>query len=456
MTDPLWTYDELCSLFDCVGDTGSASDVTGVSIDTRTLQAGDLFVALDAREDGTALGRDGHDFAGKAQSAGAAAVMTHKPLDLALPQLSVEDTHAGLTQLGLAARQRHQGRAIAITGSSGKTTLRVWLETLLAFFGSPHASAGSYNNHWGVPLSLARMPAASEFGVFEVGTNHPGEIAPLSRLVAPDIAVLLNVLPAHIGNFPDMQALTREKLSIADGLRSGGLLVLPASLADLAPGQVDLLTFGAGGDVDGDIKPSAAGARVSLKTSGKASGASLDLQIPFQGEHRLQSVLAAVAVLRALNLDPLAAAQLFSELPLPDGRGKTEVINGIILIDDSYNANPASMKHAVNTLKAVKPTGRCLALLGEMQELGEAGRRAHLDIAEHCQQLDGVYSFGKGFADVDFGANHLGHSGDVDQFDLAAFCKTLDAGDRVLVKGSNQVFWVNGFAEKLRQALSRL
>lgn len=461
-------------LFHCEGDLG---DVTGISIDTRTLKPGDLFVALDTRAEG---GRDGHEFIDRAYAAGAAAIMVNQEqAPKTLPQLQVHDTSEGLRQLGRAGRQRLAGRTIAITGSSGKTTLRAWLEMILASIGPTHASVGSYNNHWGVPLSLARMSADSDYGVFEVGTNHPGEISPLSRQVAPDIAVLLNVLPAHIGNFPSFGALVQEKLSIADGLRSGGTLVLPIGLADQAPAGVKLVTFGpntgarrgnvdpgngdsrsvhggnaksgveVAGQVTGSITPEGDGARVLASVEGE----SIELQIPFHGEHRLQSVLATLAVLRSLDIDPKAVSQLFNELPLPDGRGRAEVINGITLIDDSYNANPVSMQHALDSLMAARVAGRRLALLGEMQELGEAGARAHLDVAASCRSLDGVYAFGDGFAGVAFGACLQGHWDHVDQFDLAAFCRTLRPGDWLLVKGSNQVFWVNVFVNRLREVL---
>lgn len=448
----IWTFDDLAGLFDFrlpPDRTGSSlAGVSGISIDTRSLVQGDLFIAIDNATEG---GRDGHLFVREAIDRGAGALMVSREVTATVPTLHVADTRAGLWRLGEASRRRYRGKLVGITGSSGKTTLRAWLEKLLAPFGRIHASTGSYNNSLGVPLSLAKMPADGDMGVFEIGTNHPGEIAPLAKLLAPDVAVLLNVLPAHIGNFTDMGALLAEKLSISEGLTTAGVMVLPTSLADSLPGDIKRMTFGVGGDVDGKMKPNSAGATLSISMGDVRFG----LDIPFGGQHRLVSALACVAVLRCLALDPRLVKDVFSKLPLPDGRGRIERVGGITVIDDSYNANPVSMALAIESLKASEEGGRKIALLGEMLELGHAGPAAHLEVASACSDLDRVYSFGEGFAGVDFGPGHKAHVASADRFDTGAFSRSLEPGDTVLVKGSNRVFWRSRFVQKLLDQLEK-
>ncbi len=445
MKTPLWHGAELASLFE---QESFAADVTGISIDTRTLQPGDLFVALSG-DPGPRFGggepnaRDGHDFVAQAIAAGAAGVMVHRDMNLEVPVLRVSDTLDGLWQLGQCARLRFQGRVVALTGSSGKTTLRSWFEHVLRNAGSCHASTGSLNNHWGVPLSLARMPYDRDYAVLEVGTNHPGEIAPLSELVSPDVSVLLNVLPAHIGNFENLDALTEEKLSIASGLNDDGLLVLPQSLKSRSPWP-RTLTFGdADADVWAEAEAKGAGTSLQINVNGERFNASL----PFLGKERVQSALALVAALRALAVDLGQVLPALLDLPLPIGRGNVTEKAGVVIVDDSYNANPGSMAMSLHSFAMLKAR-RKIAFLGEMLELGAETERYHQDMAAQASGLDQVYSFGQGFSGCHFASPSVHHS-NVSEFPLESFVAELREGDAVLVKGSNKVFWQRDFVQKL-------
>jgi len=436
MTTPLWRSTELANLF----DQEFEADITGVSIDTRTLQPGDLFIAL-------ADVRDGHDFVEQAVSAGAAAVMVHRDVEDAVPQLRVADTLEGLWQLGRGARQRFEGRVVALTGSSGKTTLRSWFEHVLAGAGSCHASTGSLNNHWGVPLSLARMPRDSDYAVLEVGTNHPGEIAPLSGLVSPHVSLLLNVLPAHIGNFDGLDALTEEKLSIAAGLSEGGTFVVPRALQERSHWP-DMICFGeAGADVTAEIHPRNLGTNLDLNVLGQ----SFEAFLPFHGRERVESTLALVAVLNALGVDLGRVLPRLADLPLPEGRGNLHQEAGVVVVDDSYNANPGSMSMSLRSFAHLQ-AGRKFALLGEMLELGDDAGRYHQEIARETVGLEQLFSFGEGFEACEFKSPRT-HYAAVADFPLAEFVAGLKEGDAVLVKGSNRVFWVHGFVRELISAL---
>lgn len=452
MTAPLWRSDELAGLF---GPDTVAADVSGVSIDTRTLHPGDLFVALSG-DPGPGFGdrnpnaRDGHDFINQAIAAGAAALMVHRDGNYGVPVIPVADTLDGLWQLGAGARRRFGGQTVALTGSSGKTTLRAWLEHILNPSGRCHASTGSLNNHWGVPLSLARMPADCDYAILEVGTNHPGEIAPLAELVSPDVALLLNVLPAHIGNFDSLDALTEEKLSIAAGLKAGGRLVLPYRLRDHSRWP-DMITFGPeGADVTAAVREDDRGTRLFISVFGDRYECSL----PFRGAERVESALAVVALLAALEVDPGQALPLLADLPLPEGRGREYRVAGILLVDDSYNANPGSMSMSLRDFSR-QPGNRKYAFLGEMLELGEDAARYHQEIAGGARGIDQVYSFGAGFAGCAF-ASPGQHYATLADFPLEGFVAQLEPGDCILVKGSNKVFWQKGFVRRLLAALEGL
>lgn len=453
MTKPLWRWPELCRALGVPEVAGP--DVTGISIDTRSAASGDLFIALAGdpgpRFGGGGGGRDGHDFLGAAEAAGVAGALVRHGAATSLAKLEVTDTLDGLWALGRAARERVDAAVIAVTGSAGKTTARQWLETILMAQANAHASTGSLNNHWGVPLSLTRMPADVRFGVFEIGTNHPGEIAPLSRLVGPDVSILLNVLPAHIGNFDNLDALRVEKLSIEAGLRERGTLIVPEEL-DLSGALTrNVLTFGQtrGANIFGKARYSGGGADVTVRIGGR----SWDYRLSLPGEHRVLTSLAVFGGLFAIDADLDRALPVFERLTVPKGRGNASRVGDITVIDDSYNANPVSMRLALEVLAAEE--GRRIAILGEMLELGSESHGMHMDIAAACRGLDGVITVGDGFRDLGaaLGNCHWEHVDSADDIDLDDLKSRLDGPATLLVKGSNKVFWTRGFVDRLTASL---
>jgi UDP-N-acetylmuramoyl-tripeptide--D-alanyl-D-alanine ligase len=448
---PLWTWQELAAL----GQVSIADgpDIQGVCIDSRQVKQGDLFIALSG-DPGPKFNasienpRDGHDFIESAVKGGATAVLLSNPvlsspeLSAGVPYIQVGDTLDWLWALGRAARERCNGKCIAITGSAGKTTARSWLMQCLEEQFQVHGSIGSLNNHWGVPLSLARMHRDTEIGVFEIGTNHPGEISPLSKLVSPSLSVLLNVLPAHIGNFPSMEALEKEKRSIADGLASEGLLVLPIELASNDPRQV---TFGLSpeADVAGTYTVAEDGWRV-LATIGDDSFA---YTLRSSGEHQVLTSLAVLAACYALGADLRAVCNKLAALSSPEGRGNEWRFDGVTVIDDSYNANPVSMQYALDSLRE-KP-GRKIAILGQINELGDEASAYHKEISACFSDFDRVLTVGDAFAATP-GNEHYASAADIS---LARLAADLEPGDTVLIKGSNTIFWKQGFVKALVSVL---
>ncbi|MEQ8783453.1 MAG: UDP-N-acetylmuramoyl-tripeptide--D-alanyl-D-alanine ligase [Roseibium album] len=444
----LWRWPELCRALGVPVVDGP--DVGGIAIDSRRVRPGDLFFALrgdpgprftpSQRSD-----RDGHDFIDAAIAAGAVGVVAADGRPREAPQLQVEDTVDALWALGAAARGRLHCPIVAVTGSSGKTTVKGFLAAALDAFAAP----GSLNNHLGVPLSLASTPRDASAAVYEIGTNHEGEIAPLSRLVRPDVAVVLNVHPAHRENFPSMAALTREKLSIHEGLEAEGVLVLEESLdAGRLPETLRIERFGRGDQVCVRL--------LGVQGGGAdyaVAGERLSARVPGGGEHRALSLAAVLCVLHVLGRDPSDAAALPDTLIVP-GRGQ-ELRGRITLIDDSYNANPESMKAALIALRA-RPERRRYALLGEMLELGEEGPAFHRALAAFTEGLDGVFCIGEGMRAL-FDAlppeRRMLWQAAADEALTAALQGTLEEGDVLLVKGSNRVFWVRGYVKLLTDQL---
>lgn len=476
---PLWLWQDLQQALN-LKDLPQSSDlaqagepvIEGIAFDSRKAQPQDLFVALPGdpgpgysvsqRSD-----RDGHHFIEAAVSNGAVAALTHDGVARDLPQLAVADTLAGLQQLAGYRRDQAQAQRIAITGSSGKTTAKTLLSAALdvaAGAGATHASQGSFNNHLGVPLSLATMPISSSYGVFEVGTNHPGEIAPLSRLVAPQVAVLLNVHSAHAGNFADADALRLEKCAIAEGLSNNGTLVVN-DLVELPPAitaRSNLIRFGETSAAHVQLLGLSQQAN-ETRANYRVFGQALSARVPGGGKHRAQTLGAVLAVLHALDVDLACATELPDAL-VPKGRGSLVRIQGRTLLDDSYNANPQSMRA---TLKALvdddQHKARRYALLGEMLELGNETATAHASLAEYCRQLDGVWLVGAAMQEL---AKHLsaeqclGHWVDIQSAAAASevlegIAKLLQPEDVLLVKGSQRIFWQQNFVGQLTERLSR-
>jgi UDP-N-acetylmuramoyl-tripeptide--D-alanyl-D-alanine ligase len=446
----LWRWPELCVAVGVPEIAGP--DVTGVEIDSRLVREGDLFVALPG-DPGPRFNpshrstRDGHDFITDAVANGAIGALTHDGRARDIPQLQVADTLDALWSIGGAARQRLACPVVAVTGSSGKTTAKTFLAAALDAF----ATEGSFNNHLGVPLSLARTPRGATAAVYEIGTNHPGEIAPLAALVRPDVALVLNVHPAHRENFPDLDALRQEKLSIHRGLPDRGVLVVEESLdvSGIAPSIV-VRRFGRGPGAHVQLlEDSGTYARVRVGSH------VLDVRVPGGGTHRAMTLAGVLCVLDALGIDPARGASLADAL-VPAGRGRRLQIAGLTVIDDSYNANPASMAAALTALGA-EPEGRRFALLGEMLELGPDGPAYHRGLAPQCTGLDGVWCVGEGMRPL---ADALQAHGPAVTWRAAADDALLDtlatelrAGDVLLVKGSNRVFWASDFATRLVRRL---
>ncbi|MEO0381491.1 MAG: UDP-N-acetylmuramoyl-tripeptide--D-alanyl-D-alanine ligase [Pseudomonadota bacterium] len=429
----------------------------GVSIDTRTLVPGDLFVALTDM-------RDGHDFVAQALEKGAAAALVSRLPDgvaADAPLLVVEDVLAGLEALGIAARARTGAKVAAVTGSVGKTSTKEMLRAMLSDQGKTHASVASYNNHWGVPLTLARMPKDTEFAVIEIGMNHPGEIAPLTRMARPDVAMVTTVAAAHLEAFDSVASIALEKAAIFEGVPVGGVAVINADFdhaAILMAKAVDCklreIEFGEHGfqfkllqvDVHAD----------TTVIQADADGTPLLFKIATPGRHFAMNGLGALAVVQALGADLALAAQSLGRWTPYQGRGVRErIVLDLVdtdltldLIDDSYNANPTSMAAALEVLAVSEVTdgsgrvskGRRIAFVGDMKELGDDAKAMHAGLAHlpAMQSVDVVHCIGPEMrALYDLLPEHqrgLWVASSEEMLEQLRGC--LDAGDVVLAKGS--------------------
>ena len=436
---PLWTSDEIVA---AVGGAlhGAAFAATGVTFDTRELQPGDLFVALAGE-------RDGHDFAAAAFAKGAAGALVSRPVEGG-PFVQVADTLRGLEALGAAARDRAPARRIAVTGSVGKTSVTQALLAALRLAGPAHGSVKSFNNHIGVPLTLARMPRETRYAVFEIGMNHAGEIGPLSRLVRPHVAVITNVGPVHIENFADGEAgVARAKAEIFEGVEPGGVAVLDAdgawfgalSAAGGAAGA-RVVTFGSK-DGDASLLPSPieGEGRVRALLHGRA----LDFPVAQTGAHWGKNALVVLLALEAVGAPVEAGIEALATLAPLAGRGAQRRValgdGAFTLIDESYNANPISMRAAMDTLG--RRAGRKLAVLTDMLELGSDAEAMHAALAEPLAAagVDRVFTAGllmRALHDALPPERRGGWA-----TDAAALAPTVVAalrdGDVVMVKGSN-------------------
>ena len=432
-------------------------DSTGVSIDTRTLKPGDLFVALKDV-------RDGHEFVADAfQKGAAAALVAHVPddLDADASLLIVEDVLAALEKLGAAARARSNATVIAVTGSAGKTSTKDMLDHVLARQGLTHAAEASYNNHWGVPLTLARMPAETDYAIIEIGMNHPGEIAPLARLARPHVAIITTVAAAHLEAFGSIADIAREKASIFEGLEPGGTALFNADietasiLAKIARAHADrLVGFGAVPAAElhaGDLRLSDAGTVVR----GKFRGAPFLFKVGAPGRHFAMNALAVYGAAIVAGADADVAACDIGQWTPPAGRGQREILQldpvedlTAELIDDAFNANPASMGAALWVLSVVTPKdrvgliekGRRIAVLGDMLELGPTETTLHAGLADHpaMAAVDRVDCVGPRMQALYSALPEEKRGRWVAKAEeLALDAHTLvDAGDVVLVKGS--------------------
>ena len=424
----------------------------GVSIDTRTLVAGDLFVALKGDNN------DGHDHVARAFEKGAAAALVDEAHAAALkavePLYIVHDTLRALENLGRAARARSGARVIAVTGSVGKTGVKEALKLVLSRAGATHASAASYNNHWGVPLTLARMPAATRFGVFEIGMNHAGEITPLVGMVRPHVAVVTTIAPVHLEYFGSLDAIAEAKAEIFSGLEPGGTAIVNRDIAqyDLllsrakASPAVDVLSFGEHEGADArllDYSPAPEGSLVRATFRGRE----LTYRVAAAGKHMAANSLAVLLTASAAGADIEAMARALGEFEAPTGRGQQSRLPAgaglFTLIDESYNANPASMRAALAILGAadIPARGRRIAVLGDMLELGAESARLHVELAEAiaANRIDIVFAAGpamRALRDA-LPAETRGAWADKSADIEDRVLDYIAAGDVVMVKGSN-------------------
>jgi UDP-N-acetylmuramoyl-tripeptide--D-alanyl-D-alanine ligase len=451
----LWSSAEIAA---ATGGIANAEfQAAGVEMDSRDVRPGDLFVALK----GEAM--DGHRFIAAAFAKGAIAAIVDRPVDF--PHVLVADTTAALHALAHAARARSAAVRIAVTGSVGKTGVKEAIFACLdrASRGAAHRSVRSYNNHVGVPLSLARLPARAKFGVFEMGMNHAGEIAPLTAHVRPHVALITTIAPAHIENLGSLEAIADEKAQIVTGLMPGGTAIIPADsewamrMADHARALGHkVITFGRARDADVrllDAIPATGGAG-SLVTA-DLGDIRLCYTIAEPGDHWIANSLGVIAAVRAAGGDLASAGLALAEMGGLKGRGARHTLTvaggTMLLIDESYNANPASMRATLKAL-AQTPAARRIAVLGSMKELGDFSEGFHRQLAEPLTEAGVAHAIlvgdemralaaelGKGAGDLLGKGVSFAHCQSPDEAFAALGEFGLRAGDAVLVKGSNSV-----------------
>ncbi|MDX6805598.1 UDP-N-acetylmuramoylalanyl-D-glutamyl-2,6-diaminopimelate--D-alanyl-D-alanine ligase [Terrihabitans rhizophilus] len=403
MSEALWSGQEVRAALDGQARGDLPDAVTGVSIDSRTLTSGEAFFAITGDK------MDGHRFVAQALGNGAAlAVVEEGKLDGlgdAAPLLVVPDALRALEALGRAARARTAGKVIAVTGSVGKTGTKEMLRAALGGQGSVHASAASFNNHWGVPLTLARLPRDTEYGVFEIGMNHAGEITPLVGMVRPHVAIITNVEPVHFEYFGSVEAIADAKAEIFTGVVPGGVAVLNADNPQFgrlctAARQIDveIRSFGVAPDADARLLTvSTLPDRSIVTASIMSEDVAFTLGAP--GRHLVQNSLAVLLASKLAGADVKAAAAGLAQFQAPQGRGQRHTLNLVggqaVLLDESYNANPASMRAAIALLGATN--GRRIAVLGDMLELGDASEDMHRGLAETllAAKVDLVFTAGR-------------------------------------------------------------
>ncbi|TFF19730.1 UDP-N-acetylmuramoylalanyl-D-glutamyl-2,6-diaminopimelate--D-alanyl-D-alanine ligase [Jiella endophytica] len=470
MTEWLWETSVLLDAMQARPMGSLPQGVTGISIDTRTLEPGDAFFAIKGER------FDGHEFLTTAQRAGAGLVVVaeHKLPALGrvqAPMLVVDDVMNALTRLSEAARARSKAKIVAVTGSVGKTTTKEALRHGLSAVGSVHASAASFNNHWGVPLSLARLPAETGFAVFEIGMNHPGEIRPLVKLVRPHVAIVTLIAPAHLGHFRDLDEIAEAKAEIFEGLVPGGTAILNADddrcglLADYArkAGVTSIATFGEGAGADFRLIAFEA-TREGAKIDAEIAGEPLRVTLATPGRHMAQNVLAVLGTAEKVGADVGAVAASLAGWRAVKGRGARHRLalaggGAVTLIDDSYNANPASMRAALDVLARAEPGagGRRIAVLGDMLELGTSSGELHAGLKESVLEagVDIVFLAGNEMKALDDALEGVGECHcrwhETNDELVADLEKTMHGGDVVLVKASKSI----GFSPLVETLLSR-
>ncbi len=448
---PLWTSAAMAEAMHASINGAVPEAVTGLSIDSRTIKAGEAYFAIKGDV------HDGHDFAAAALKAGAAlavvAAAQRDKFPSDAPLLVVDDVLAGLVDLARAARARLHAQVIAVTGSVGKTSTKEALRRVLGAQGETHASAASFNNHWGVPLSLARCPATVRFAIFEIGMNHPGEIEPLVKMVRPHVAIVTTVEPVHLEFFAGIEAIADAKAEILEGVEPGGAVVLNRDNSQFARlqrranqiGIARIVSFGA------DEKSDARLIDVALQAASSAVHANIlgdevTYKLGMPGRHMAMNSLAVLAAASLAGADLALAALSLSQIEPAAGRGVRRALGlakgEATLIDESYNANPASMAAALNVLgqAVIGPQGRRIAVLGDMLELGPTSPALHrgLNEAIKANRIDLVYCCGplmRNLWDALSTGKRGGYAGSAAELEAQAVV-AIRAGDAIMVKGS--------------------
>jgi UDP-N-acetylmuramoyl-tripeptide--D-alanyl-D-alanine ligase len=451
MSAPLWTVEAMAKAMGAARHGSLPAGISGLSIDTRTIAPGEAFFAIKGDA------RDGHDFVEAALKAGAglAVVAADKRDAFAkdAPLLVVPDVLDGLIALARASRARSKAKFIGVTGSVGKTGTKEALKLALSKEGETHASAASYNNHWGVPLSLARCPESARFAVLEMGMNHAGEIAPLTELVRPHVAIITTIEPVHLEFFPSVEAIADAKAEIFQGIEPGGAAVinrdnphfarLEKQAKDANVGRI--VSFGENAKADARLVKFALQADSSTAQA-RILGHDVTYKLGAPGRHVVQNSLAVLAAAALAGADLAMSAVALAELAPPTGRGARQTLEvpggQALLIDESYNANPASMRAAIALLgqAPIGPRGRRIAVLGEMLELGAQGVELHsglaAPIADHSVDL--VFCAGplyRGLWEA-LPSGRKGGYADTSASLEAQVLGAVQAGDAVMIKGS--------------------
>ncbi|VAW18837.1 UDP-N-acetylmuramoyl-tripeptide--D-alanyl-D-alanine ligase [hydrothermal vent metagenome] len=432
----------------------SADHISGVSIDSRALKARALFVAIRGER------FDGHRFVGAAIKNGAVAALVSEenaPKLAGLPLIIVPDTLMGLVDIAKAARKRSRAKIVAITGSAGKTTTKEMVAGILERAGPTHASVKSYNNHWGVPLMVANLAEAAKFAVFEIGMNHPCEITPLAKLVRPDLALVTNVGVAHIGNFANIDEIAEAKAEIFSGLEPGGVAILNADHAQLAilvtaakARRARVITYGFAADADMRIK-NYHGDENGSSAQIVSGDEKIEIGLVAAGSHMMANAAGALAVATQLGVARATSLAALAAFAAPAGRGQTVRLgpekNPLLLIDESYNANPSSMRAALAVFADIAPPvggGQKIMVVGDMLELGQQSQKLHEALCADLRLAgaDKIFLAGpymRRLAGLLEGEIAIGAMAETGEEIKDAVMESLAYGDAVMVKGSKGV-----------------
>ena len=448
--EKLYTLDEIIKATGGRAENITAQDISSISIDSREIEKGALYVAIKGDR------FDGHDFVKAAIKNGAVvALVAENHVDnlSGLPIIIVSDPLKALMDIAIFARSRTKAKIIAVTGSAGKTSTKEILREVLSEFGKTHASIKSFNNHWGVPLMLARMAKNTEYGVFEIGMNHAGEISPLVKMVKPDIAIITNVAPAHLAQLGSLENIAKAKGEIFDGLKKDGTAIINIDheqrdiLLDLAKkaNVFNVITYGFNEKANVRI----VGEKVNKEGMNALvcwSNMELNLKISNFGKHRLANASVVLIVAKKLNLDLNKTLKTIEKMGEPEGRGKIykfgDENNPLILIDETYNANPLSVSLTLNVFKDMKAkSGQKILILADMLELGEKSDELHIALKDDVLAVGAnkIYLIGKSMGAL---ANALKVQKNVISAKKLAdiqetIIKSLDFGDVIMLKGSN-------------------